>query len=337
MITTTIVKLVVFNNSRLFSSITPGSLAPMAVKDNKITNDTINKLLLKQQVSITQEKLDRLLSIKGVTFELPLTNETLLAYYALVGRPNTKGLRTGIYIFTHIKSGSKYVGSSNSLSRRLEQYFNPDPLFAKQYGLLLPLIKREGFAAFKLEIYVIPEQFAKDYSYLFLEQYYLLKKEFDLNSQRIVNFRTNQGNGVYMYDKDGKTLYYHSSSMSGMRGDLGLHHATVTKCINNGLLYLDYFMISNQLITNATKVNLSLQELNDLIVEKRSLLLKSFSKITSKAIRIKQVKTGNIKNFTSITSVVNYFKDKGIRANRNKIAKCLNTNEIYLDYTYYAP
>ena len=252
-------------------------------------------------------------------------------------KPGVLCLITGIYIFTHIKNGRKYAGSSNSLSRRLEQYFKPNPLFAKQYGLLLPFMKTEGFAAFKLEIYVIREEFAKDYAYLFLEQYYLLKKEFDLNSQKIVNFRTNQGKGVYMYDRDGKTLYYHSSSMSGLRGELGLHHATVTKCINNGLLYLDYFMISVELKTNATKVNLSLQGLNDLIVEKRNLLLKSFSKITSKAIRIKQVKVGNIQNFTSITSVINYFKDKGITANRNKIARCLNTNEIYLDYTYYTP
>ena len=82
MITRTIVKLVVFNNPRLFSNITLGSLAPMAVKNDEITSNTINELLLKQQVSITQEKLDRLLSIKGVTFELPLTDEILLAYYA---------------------------------------------------------------------------------------------------------------------------------------------------------------------------------------------------------------------------------------------------------------
>ena len=45
-------------------------------------------------------------------------------FEALVGKPNTRGIKAGVYIFTHIASGAKYVGSSNSPSRRLEQYFS---------------------------------------------------------------------------------------------------------------------------------------------------------------------------------------------------------------------
>jgi GIY-YIG catalytic domain len=112
------------------------------INSNKvITNDDINSLLVNQKVSISQKELDKLLEIKGVSFELPLSDQTYPAYYSLIGRPKTRGRRVGVYIFTHIKSGSKYVGASNSLSRRLEQYFNPNPKFNK-YGLLLPLLKK---------------------------------------------------------------------------------------------------------------------------------------------------------------------------------------------------
>lgn len=52
----------------------------------------------------------------------------------------------------------------------------------------------------------MPEKLSKDYYYLFLEQYYLMKKEFDFNIQKIVNFRVKKGKNVYMYDKDDKFL-----------------------------------------------------------------------------------------------------------------------------------
>lgn len=41
----------------------------------------------------------------------------------LIGKPKTRGLKAGVYIFTLKPTGHKYVGSSNSLSRRLYQYF----------------------------------------------------------------------------------------------------------------------------------------------------------------------------------------------------------------------
>lgn len=69
----------------------------MNTKNNIITNYTLNNLLLKQ-VTITQEWLNELLAIKGTSFELPFTNQTVFAYQALVRKPNTRGLRTGIYL-----------------------------------------------------------------------------------------------------------------------------------------------------------------------------------------------------------------------------------------------
>lgn len=82
-------------------------------------------------------------------------------------------------------------------------------------------------------------------------------------------------------------------------------------------------------------MDFSVVELMNLISEKISLFLKNFSKITSKAISIKEVERGITYNFTSITLLVKYFESKGIKVNRNKIANLLNTNKLYLGYIYY--
>jgi hypothetical protein len=94
-----------------------------------ITSEVINKVLTNKGVSITQKELNILLNIKGVTFDLPFNSKTFPALYGLVGKPKSRRPKAGIYIFTHLATGRKYVGSSNSLSRILEQYFNPNPLF----------------------------------------------------------------------------------------------------------------------------------------------------------------------------------------------------------------
>ena len=54
---------------------------------------------------------------------MPISDQIYSSFVALVGRPNSRGWRPGVYIFTHKPTGDKYVGSSNNLSRRLDQYF----------------------------------------------------------------------------------------------------------------------------------------------------------------------------------------------------------------------
>jgi hypothetical protein len=105
-----------------------GSLSPQPVLfDNyqDITSKVINDKLVNQKITITQADLDAIKKITGVKFNLPLTSETYAAFSGLVGGFGSRQRKAGIYIFTHKVTGSKYVGSSNSLSRRLEQYFTP--------------------------------------------------------------------------------------------------------------------------------------------------------------------------------------------------------------------
>lgn len=197
------------SNVRFYST-TPNKTTFKDFKD--ITADVINKLLKNQKVSITEAELARLKAIPGVRFDLPLNDETYPAFEGLVGKTNTRRIKSGVYIFTHIASGAKYVGSSNSLSRRLDQYFTFKQFNQRNSGLLIPLINKDGFEAFNLEVFVIPDNLGLgiknsnnlnfNFSYLFLEQYYLLHVKFNLNTQRIVNFRVDQGKAVYLYSLD---------------------------------------------------------------------------------------------------------------------------------------
>ena len=231
-----------------------------------ITSETLNILLANQGVSITQAKLDKLKNIPSVKFNLPLNDQTIRALIGLIGRPKTRGLKAGVYIFTHKPTGRKYVGSSNSLSRRLDQYFTFKHLNQDNSGQLLPFIKSEGFDKFSLEVFVLPAtpEFSSDYDYLFLEQYYLLHRSFNLNTQRIVNFRVNQGNSIYLYNLKGETLYYSSKSLNQIQGDLGIHPNTCKSCLK-GNNYLNFFKITDTPIEGANRVNLSIAELSSLI------------------------------------------------------------------------
>ena len=132
---------ILFRRTRILPTIYNGCCLYSGNTHSRITSEVINKVLANKGVSITQKELDRLLNIKCVTFDLPFDSKTYPALFGLIGKPKSRR-QTGIYIFTHLATGSKYVGSSNSLSRRLEQYFDPNPLFYNEYGLLLPLIKK---------------------------------------------------------------------------------------------------------------------------------------------------------------------------------------------------
>jgi len=134
---------------------------------------------------------------------------------------------------------------------------------------LLPLIQKEGFDQFSLEVFVMPSEFSSDYCYLFLEQYHLLHKSYNLNTQRIVNFRVNQGTKIYLYDLEGKTLYYSSKSLNQIQGDLGIHPNTCRNCLKEGKIYLNFFKITSTFIEGANTANLNVPELASLITEKK--------------------------------------------------------------------
>lgn len=293
-------------------------------KGNITTNKIINNVLLNQKVSISQEELDKLLNLSKVKFDLPITKEIYPALLALIGKSQSRRSKAGIYIFTHKTTNSKYVGSSNDLSRRFKQYFEKNVLFNnKTTGLLLPLIEKEGFEAFTLEIIVIPSSYPK-YSHCFLEQYYLLDKEFNLNTHKIVNFRINQGYKVYLYDLDYKTLYYISNSLNEFCEDLGIHYSSYKKCIVNDSPYLDFFRISKNLITKAVPMNLSHSKVRELITKHRK---ESLNKLHLSYGKIIEVFDKEINNTITFASIIKASYRFGI--SRTTIRNYINSGKLY--------
>ena len=292
----------------------PNSLALEHINNgNLTTSEVINSVLLNQKVSITQKELETLLALPSVNFDLPITDQTNPALIALIGKPGSRRSKAGVYIFSHKNSDKKYVGSSNDLARRFKQYValacaaEKNILFNnKDTGILLPMLEKEELKSFTLEVTVIPSSYSK-YSHCFLEQYYLLNKNFNLNTHKIVNFRVNQGFNIYLYDKDCQILYYSSNSLNAFCADLGIHHSSYKKHIANNSLFLDHFFISNNLIPEATISDLTELELRELIDERRKTSLNKVHLSYGKPVEVLDSDTNTTKIYDSSYKVATRF------------------------------
>jgi hypothetical protein len=167
-------------------------------------------------------------------------------------------------------------------------------------------MEKEELKAFTLEVTVIPSSYPK-YSHCFLEQYYLLNKKFHLNTHKIVNFRVNQGFNIYLYDKDCKILYYSGNSLNAFCADLGIHHSSYKKHIANNSLFLDHFIISNNLIPEATISDLTELELRELIDEHRKTSLNKVHLSYGKAVEVLDSDTNTTKIYDSSYKVATRF------------------------------
>jgi len=149
----------------------------------------------------------------------------------------------GTYIFTHNKTGSKYVGSSLQLAKRLHSYINKKNIPS---GLFIPLLHKEGINNFSLEIIPIKE----DLNYraeLVLEQYYLLDPVFNLNIIKVANNPSgSNAKSLYMYNRNKTILYYFSTQQSDFIKNLNIHFGTFKKHLDNGTYYLGRYSFSRE-------------------------------------------------------------------------------------------
>jgi hypothetical protein len=160
-----------------------------------------------------------------------------------------------------------------------------------------------------------------------------------LNTQRIVQFRALRPHNIYLYDREGKTLYYSSESHSKLKQELGIHYSTFNKYINQDNYYLNFFLFTDTPIEGAVKSDLGLMELISMIAEKQELKNRSMTfggkrDTKSKAITIKEVITGDTKDFPNILAVVAYLDSINNKVNRNTIAKYLNTGVAFKGYLF---
>lgn len=168
------------------------------------------------------------------------------------------------------------------------------------------MINKEGLSAFTLQVIVVPSSYPK-FSYCFLEQYFLLDESFNLNTQKIVNFRVNQGFKVFLYNLECKTLYHSSSSLNAFCADLGIHSSSYRKCTSSGIPYLGLFIISNTSKLDAVPTNLTESEVCELLAKSRKEKLDQHAINLGKAIQVFDKDTNERKTYPSIFKVASKF------------------------------
>jgi hypothetical protein len=323
--------------SRSFISIrhlkNPDPLALEHIHNEKpTTSSTINKILLNQNLVVTDSKLKQLLKVKGVEQSFPISkaeNKELLA--ELTGKSKYKGF-DGVYIFIHKNTGHKFVGSSNLLRRRMDYYFKGNfPLIGK----FLPLLHKYGLNAFKLIIFKLDSKIFSNQDALILEQYYLLNKEFHLNTLRVVNAGSSKGDPIYLYDLTCSTLYYHAKSNIELKRVLKIHTETSKKYVDSKLAYLNKFLLLSYPIPTAITSNISVDELLYMMQKERR---DSYTLVTPRSISVElEIKEGNTfvdyrgqnLNFDSLTSCIEYLRKVGLTIKRDTLTKYINNEKVF--------
>jgi hypothetical protein len=89
--------------------------------------------------------------------------------------------------------------------------------------------------------------------------------------------------------------------------DLGIHHFSYKKCIAKGILYLDYFIISNNLITEAVPASLTELEVRNLLAKCRKEKLNKLHSSYGKVVEVFDKNTKERKTFVSVFKVATRF------------------------------
>lgn len=330
---------------RSFSSIkslanNPESLALEHINSGKPTTSlVINKILLNQNLVVTDTKLEQLLKVKGVELDLPISSaENRQLLDELAGKSKHKGF-FGVYMFIHKNTGHKYVGSSNLLRRRMDYYFKGDFLLAGQF---LPLLHKEGLKAFKLIIFKLDNNKFSSQDALKLEQYHLLNKEFNLNTLRVVNAGSSKGDPVYVYDLTCSTLYYHAKSKIELKRVLKIHTETSKKFIDSKIPYLNKFLLLSYPIPTASVSNISIDELLGIMQKGRQ---DTYTLGTRRSIHVElEIKEGNTLvgllrrpvghtlNFDSLTSCIEYLRGLGLTIKRDTLTRYIKMGKVFHNF-----
>lgn len=301
-------------------------LAMQYIKECKqITAEEVNNVLAFSKIKISQSMLDEILKRPRLEFK-DLNSDTIRSEYFLknIGTVRGKVQIPGVYIFTHKSTGSKYVGSSSTLARRLIGYINNTH---KKTGKLIPLIKNEGISAFKLEVIPLIDSYSNNQE-LSLEQYFLLHSEFDLNTLKVVNNLAGaSAKPLYMYTKDLSELIYSSNIQEDFIFKLGIHHTIFTRSLNTGIYYLDKYIFTNKPILEAKDNNYTITDINKMLDKDRL----EFQSTKGRKVFIRAVDDSHTKEFNSIITCIEYLNSIA-PSNKSTLYRKIRSGEAYRGY-----
>ena len=243
-------------------------------------------------------------------------------------------------MFIHKNTGDKYVGSSNLLRRRMDYYFNGGANLHPLAGKFLPLLYKEGLEAFKLRIFKLDSNKFSSQDALILEQFYLLDKEFNLNTLRVVNAGSSKGDPVYVYDLTCSILYYHAKSRIELKRVLNIHTETSKKYVDSKLPYLNKFLLLSYPIPTALTSDICLKELLGIMQDVRKDTYKLGTR-TSIPVELEiiegntfvsQAHKGHTLKFDSLTSCMEYLRGLGLTIKRDTLTKYIKIEKVFHNF-----
>lgn len=319
------------NNNRLknnYKQLIPAHKIALNILEKRmaVTAEILNQVLSFSGLNITQESLDALVGSNKLVF----TNLSLDTLNSSQFKDNLGTMRDrvpGVYIWTHISTGNKYVGSSTQLARRLAGYFKGTHADA---GKFLPLLYKEGLSAFNLEVIVLKNNYVVNHE-LFLEQYFLLHSEFNLNTLRVVNSILGaRSRSLYMYTKDFSELIHSSSTQEEFIFKLNIHHSTFSKCLSTGSPFLGKYVFTKDPVPGAKVNNMSLAQIKCLLDQDR--LVEKNSKRKSNQILLRDVdNSDNTKVFDSVKACLEFLNTIG-NSSKTTLFRRISNNEPYHGY-----
>jgi GIY-YIG catalytic domain len=311
----------------------PHDIAHNVIKKNKVvTVEIINDILSYCNIKVTEKELIKLLNLPKYSINTKEKEEMIKEIKDLLKMQSSKIQISGVYIFTHNKTGSKYIGSSSQLAIRLNNYINKKD---RPEGLLRPLLYKEGIENFSLEVIPI----FNDWGYraeLVLEQYFLLDSTFNLNVIKVVNNPSgSNAKPLYMYNRDKSILYYSSFQQKDFIKNLNIHFETITKHLNKGTYYLGKYSFTRERVNKARVSNLTLLDLA-LKLQKDRIKYNKNKPITSETRAVLLTSINNpddTKLFFGIRPCIKFLKeDKGFPSTKETLIKYIINKKVYHGY-----
>jgi len=160
-------------------------------------------------------------------------------------RDITKG-KPGVYVWTNVKNGKQYVGSSINLNNRIFSYFYPS-IVASGTRYIYRALYKWGMINFTLTIHILPTE--SDLStVLQLEQHYIdtLKPAYNIlkvagssvgkpfSEENKQKFREERGTKIFVYNADGTQLLYVFLSRTQLFSTVHIDYTTLKAFLKYG-------------------------------------------------------------------------------------------------------
>lgn len=295
-----------------------------------VTLKVLNNILAYSGMLVNEDTFSSLINMPRLVFNDLHKLETRRLIEGMIGLPHGKIQQRGVYIFTHIPSNQKYVGSSSQLAFRLKGYLNQTH---RILGKLIPLIKGKGLSEFRLEVICLPN-YSDLNPEIVLEQYYLLDPSFNLNTIRVSNNPSGStAKPLYMYNRDKSILYFFTLQQKDFISKLNIGHTTFTKHLIKNTYYLGKYLFLRERVDTAKVTEMTLPEIAIMLQQDRVKFNKTKPvNALSQSVLLINIESKEEVVFESLGKCVNFFSNQGLPVSQKTLVKRLNTNIPYRGY-----